>query len=323
MRAALACSLAGLCVLLGVAPGLLRALARRRSAPGDGAADRARGPRRPGHGRPADARPRRRAGLALAALLRACGAGRRAAPDAGLGLRAAGGAGARLDVGRLHQAAAAGAGVRLCAPSARSRSSTGGTARPGGRAIAREVPHLFDTLLYEPASALALRAARASPAGCSPAACAPTSLYLLGARARAARCSRGPGRSGERRCRAAGAVAGGGRSRSRRSLPGIVQHAQGAPPGPPRSVAAAALPRAAPAVAQERGRSGAGRRRSTGSRRRSSPRRCSPPACSSPIGGAALDWWPRQRRARARRPARARPLRARRSRRGTPATASR
>ena len=87
---------------------------------------------------------------------------------------------------------------------------------------------------------------------------------------------------------------------------------EGAAAGPARADAAAALPRAAPAVGQERRRPSRARRSSTGSRRRSSRPRVAAAVLLVPVAGARAELGRRPRRARARRPARAGALRGRR-----------
>ena len=112
----------------------------------------------------------------LTALLVGVRGKRRARGDADVGLRPAGGGGARLDLGGVHQAAAA-----------RARGAAAPTPAieivRGRRVVQRitytgQVPPLFDTLLYEPTVRAGLRRP-ASRGGCSRATCAPTPLYLL------------------------------------------------------------------------------------------------------------------------------------------------
>ena len=89
-------------------------------------------------------------------------------------------------------------------------------------------------------------------------------------------------------------------------LPGAIQSLKARLQGRRGPVAAAALPRAAPPVGQERASTRCRRRSSTGWRRPWSPR---PPALALllvPIAGVSPDWPARQRRARPGRAARAR-----------------
>ena len=204
-------------------------------------------------------------------------------------------------------------------PRARARPCAAGAARPGGRAIEAEVPHLFDTL--------ALRAGLGGGAagGCGrapPAVRQPARLRRLpaGAGRRAA----GARAAGSARMSAAvaGAVQVGGVALAP-LLPGIDPARQGAPAGPPRTLAAAALPRAAPPVGQEPLVDPSRAARST---------ELAPPVVAAsllvalrarpdrrPLARVAA----RQRRHRARRPAGARHGSRSRRRRGTPAAASR
>ena len=134
----------------------------------------------------------------LALAVGARGAGRRArgAPRApsrgaepGVGVRPARRAGAGVDLGRVHQAAAAVAGGGP-APEPRADACASSAASLQEVAYEAEVPHLFDTLLYEPVTAR--RAARRG--GRAPSAVGqPAHLPALSARRCSACCSRSRG----------------------------------------------------------------------------------------------------------------------------------
>ena len=114
----------------------------------------------------------------IAALILAARGSRRRRARAGVGLRAARRRRRWAGLGRLHQAAAARARGGAAARAARSRScEERGVVQ--GSPTHGEVPHLFDTLLYEPTMRAGAARRGASRGGCSPAACAPTPLYLL------------------------------------------------------------------------------------------------------------------------------------------------
>ena len=135
-----------------------------------------------------------------------------------------------------------------------------------------EVPHLFDTLIYEPVTAGALRGAaviRRLQSG----SLRTYLIYLLGllaccSRSFASECSR------ERGTGVAGAVQVRRRGGARAGDPGRHSATEGTAAGTPGTFGASALSRASSALEQERGCAATAHGRSTSWRPRSSLPRC-------------------------------------------------
>ena len=195
-------------------------------------------------------------------------------------------AGAELDVGRLHEAAAARARGGA-APAARDRGRRRSAAWCSAIAYSQRGARRSPTRCCTSRRSAPGCAARRSRAGCRPATCAPTrctcSALVLGllalVRDGGARMS---ARRGRRRA--------GRRRRARAAAAGHDPDAQGAPAGPPRRLAAAALPRAAPALGQERRRPERRRRRLPARAGARGRLRCSSPSRCVPVGGRSGDW---------------------------------